>query len=236
MNKEIKDSEQMDFGGAESFGDDDSGTVSQVSGGMPRPGGTVKLERKELPRKKEDEISELRQVIANLTEELKKRETELVAAEDKSLRAVAEADNFKKRIAREKEDFQRHAPAPIVEALIPAIDNMEKALQAAAGGGDMNALAQGLELIHRQIMETLKNHGLARVETLGKPMDPNTTEAIQMVDSTEADDGVVLTEFIPGYMFRDRVIRTAKVAVANNPAQAAAASGETGDPDIGAMD
>ena len=175
------------------------------------------LEKKDLPRKKEDEISELKDVIKNLTEELLKREEELVGARDQSLRAVADADNYKKRLAREKEDVEKYAAVPFVRSLLSVIDNLENALKAARDGGDASKLAGGVELTHRQMLDTMKSFGLERLEVVGKPMDPMLCEVIQIVEDLTREDGTVAEEFIPGYRFKDRVIRTAKVKVTKGP-------------------
>ncbi len=177
-----------------------------------------KLEKKDLPRKKEDEISELKDAIKNLTEELRKREEELVGAKDQALRAVADADNYKKRLAREKDDFEKYAAVPFVRSLLSVMDNLENALKSARdGGADASKLAGGVELTHRQMLDTMKNFGLERLEVVGKPMDPTLCEVIQIVEDGARDDGTVAEEFIPGYRFKDRVIRTAKVKVTKTP-------------------
>lgn len=176
-----------------------------------------KLEKKDLPRKKEDEISELKNAIKNLIEELRKREEELVGAKDQALRAVADADNYKKRLAREKEDFEKYAAVPFVRSLLSVMDNLENALKAARDGGDASKLAGGVELTYRQMLDTMKNFGLERLEVVGKSMDPTLCEVIQIVEDSTREDGTVAEEFIPGYRFKDRVIRTAKVKVTKRP-------------------
>ena len=176
-----------------------------------------KLEKKELPRKKEDEISELKDAIKNLIEELRNREEELVGAKDQSLRAIADADNYKKRLAREKEDFEKYAAVPFVRSLLSVIDNLENALKAARDGGDAVKLAGGVELTHRQLLDSMKGYGLERLDVVGKPLDPTLCEVIQIVEDPASEDGTVVEEFIPGYRFKDRVIRTAKVKVTKRP-------------------
>lgn len=176
-----------------------------------------RLEKKDLPRKKEDEISELKSAIKNLTEELFKREEELVGAKDQALRAIADADNYKKRLAREKEDFEKYAAVPFVRSLLSAIDNLENALRAARDGGDASKLAGGVELTHRQLLDTMKGCGLERLDVVGKLLDPTLCEALQIVEDPASEDGTVVEEFIAGYRFKDRVIRTAKVKVTKRP-------------------
>lgn len=177
-----------------------------------------RLGKKDLPRKKEDEISELKDTVRNLAEELRKREDELVGARDQALRAVADADNYKKRLAREKEDFEKYAAVPFVRSLLPVMDNLENALKAVRDGGDdASKLVGGVELTHRQMLDTMKNFGLERLEVVGELMDPTLCEALQIVEDLAREDGTVMEEFIPGYRFKDRVIRTAKVKVTKKP-------------------
>lgn len=187
------------------------------------------LEKKDLPRKKEDEISELKDVISNLTEELLKREEEMVAAKDQAMRAIADADNYKKRLAREKEDLEKYASVPLVRGLLSVIDNLENALKAARDGGDSSKLASGVELTHRQLLDTMRGFGLERLELVGKPMDPMLCEVIQIAQDGVLEDGTVAEEFIPGYRFKDRVIRTAKVKVTKRPEETREESPEVGD-------
>ncbi|MBF0291411.1 MAG: nucleotide exchange factor GrpE [Nitrospinae bacterium] len=176
-----------------------------------------RLEKKELPRKKEDEITELKEEIRNLREELLKREEEFVGAKDQAMRAVADADNYKKRLAREKEDFEKYAAVPFIRSLLSVMDNLENALKAVRDGGDASKLAGGVELTHRQMLDTMKGFGLERLEVVGKPLDPMLCEVIQIVEDAAREDGTVVAEFIAGYRFKDRVIRTAKVKVTKCP-------------------
>lgn len=178
----------------------------------------ISLEKRELPERTVNEITELNEQIQNLTEELQQREKELVAAEDKALRAIADAENYKKRMAREKDDAVRFAAAPVAESLIPALDNLQKAVMSAKtsqGGADQ--LRDGVEIIYNQFMDILAGHGLEKLDVTGKPYDPETSEGLMLTDTTEHEDGIVMMELIPGYKFKDRVIRTAKVQIARNP-------------------
>jgi len=182
--------------------------------GSPESGELVK---KELPKKKQTEAKELKDIINNLTEELKKREEELRAADEMAKRAVAEMENFKKRIAREREEESRYARASLVEALLPVLDNLEKAVEASKEeGSDPNSLREGVEMVRRQLADILARNGLEKVTSLGKDFDPETMEAVHMIESEQHDDGVVTAEFSPGYRFKDRLIRHAKVQVSKN--------------------
>ncbi|MBI4829201.1 MAG: nucleotide exchange factor GrpE [Nitrospinae bacterium] len=183
-----------------------------------------KMELKELPARREEVIAGLETRIANLTEELKKREEELAGAADRSLRAVAEAENYKKRLAREGEDRIAAAAARMLESLLPVLDNLEKALQAAGEGpGSVDRLAEGVRLTQQQFYDILTKQGLERLQVVGAQFDPDTMEAISVEETSAMSDGVVTREFLPGYRYRERLIRPARVCVAKQPSEPAAA-------------
>jgi len=178
-----------------------------------------KLEKKELPKKKKDEISRLEEIINNLTDELKMRESELVTSQEKTARAVADADNYKKRMAREAEERSKYATESLVKNLLPALDNLDNASQAAENEAvDIKQLSEGVRLTRELFLDILKKHGLSRMDVVDKPFDPATSEAIQMEETIDREDGEVIREFAPGYMFKGRVVRHAKVLIAKNHA------------------
>lgn len=174
-----------------------------------------KLEKKELPKKKKDEINRLKEIISNITDELKMREGELIEAQEKTARAMADADNFKKRLAREKEEHSKYATESLVKSLLPALDNLDKASEAVENEAvDIGQLSEGVRLTREQFLDILKKQGLSRIDVVNKQFDPATSEAIQMEDTTDREDGEVIREFTPGYMFKNRVVRHAKVLIA----------------------
>ncbi len=192
-----------------------------ASGGDDAPKGQKRkksrLEKKELPKKKKDEINKLKEIISNLTEELIKREQKLIEAQEKAVRSMADADNYKKRMARESEEQAKYATALLIENLLPVLDNLDKAGDAVNDGhGGIAQLSEGVRLTHEQFLNILKKHGLERLDVVNKPFDPNVSEAITMEDTTEHEDGTVIREFVPGYRFKERVIRPAKVQIARN--------------------
>lgn len=174
-----------------------------------------KLEKKELPKKKKDEINKLKEIISNITDELQMRESELIEAQERTARAMADADNFKKRIAREKEEHSKYATESLIKSLLPALDNLDKASEAVEDETiGIEQLSEGVRLTREQFLDILKKQGLSRIDVVNKPYDPATSEAIQMEDTTDREDGEVIREFAPGYMFKDRVVRHAKVLIA----------------------
>lgn len=143
-------------------------------------------------------------------------------AYDLALRARAELENFRKRMQREKEEFLQHANADLMRSLLPALDGFDRALK----HRDAHAPAkfyEGLELIHRQLVETLGRAGLRAVKTKGEIFDANLHQAVETVESDQHRDHEIVEELQKGYMLKQRLLRPAIVKVAVAPKKAAAA-------------
>ena len=185
------------------------------------------LERKELPRKRMDDVAVLEERIANLTEELAQRESELVAAREESLRAIAEADNYKKRLEREREERRKRDEAELLVSFLTVLDTLDKALETPitdlAGAG---MFREGIELTRQQFHDILSRRGLERIVTLNLPFDPLTSQALTVEETSEVADGTVVREFLPGYMFKGTLARPARVAVARNASERKENSGD----------
>jgi molecular chaperone GrpE len=141
-----------------------------------------------------------------------------VAVEDESLkerllRLQADFENFKKRVDREKADYQRLATASLVSKLLPVIDNFERALATEPRTEGEAAIHEGVALIHRQLMEELRKEGLAPMESVGEPFDPAHHEAVATDDSSGLPPNTVVEELQRGYYFQDRLLRPAAVRV-----------------------
>lgn len=132
---------------------------------------------------------------------------------DRLLRKQAELDNFRKRIQREKEDFLQHATAELIRALLPVLDGFERAL-AHRGAGTPEQFSQGVELIYRELLETLNRAGVQSVETRGKKFDPHLHQAVETVESPEHRDQEIVEELQRGYRLHNRLLRPAIVKVA----------------------
>ena len=133
---------------------------------------------------------------------------------DRLARLQAEFDNARKRAAREQQEFREYAAADVIKNILPALDSFERALKAPAG--DSNDLRSGLELIYRQFQDALQKMGVRPIESVGKPFDPRVHEAIEMIDTNEAEDHHVLDELQRGYNYKGRLLRPAMVRVARN--------------------
>jgi len=169
--------------------------------------------------------------VVALQAELSALREELSAVNDKYLRKLADDVNFRKRMAREKEEGQRYAVAALLGDLVPVLDDFDRAIASAELSREYAVLHDGVALIRRQLGQMLENkYGLARFSALGQPFDPNRHEAVAMTPAAPGADGpaeaVVEEEFLPGYGLHDRILRTAKVRVRMPAASPAPAAGE----------
>jgi molecular chaperone GrpE len=148
---------------------------------------------------------------------------------DKYLRAVADFDNYRKRVAREKEELARFTTERVVAALLPTLDNLERAIDAAqTHGAENSALLQGLTQIHSQFRRTLMEFGLQEIMAgSGEPFDPNLHEAVSQVESPEHAEGQVVEQFQRGYKLADRLLRPARVVVSKGLSAEADSSANT---------
>jgi len=135
--------------------------------------------------------------------------------QDRLLRQMAEFDNYRKRTVKEKADLIMNASAGIVTDILPVIDDMERAVSNASKSDDYNALKEGIELIYNKLMHILEQKGVKKICPKNEPFDTDFHEAIAMIPSPdEKSKGLVLDCAIDGYMINDKVLRHAKVAVA----------------------
>jgi molecular chaperone GrpE len=135
------------------------------------------------------------------------------ALQERLLRLAAEFDNYRKRIDRDRKDQADAAVANAVADLLPIVDDLERALEAPAGGG-ANSYRQGVELIHRQMIDLLRKRGVTPIESVGADFDPEVHQAVAHEVSPSHRDGEVIEEFRRGYKLGDRLLRPAMVKVA----------------------
>lgn len=138
---------------------------------------------------------------------------------DKLLRQTADFENYKKRIAREKQEATKYANESLLQKLIPIVDNFEAALAAAsAQNASADSLQTGVNMIAAQLRTTLADAGLEEIDAVNKPFDPNFHEAVSQQETIDAPEGQVVQQLRKGYKLRDRLIRPATVIVAKKPA------------------
>ena len=149
--------------------------------------------------------------IASLKEKAAKAEQQ----RDEMLRTLADYENSRKRAARDLEVERKFAHAKLTADLLPALDNLERALQAAKKAGENNALIQGVQATQQMLLDGLKRHGVTPIEAQGQPFDPNLHQAVQMMPSKDQPANTVLQVLQSGFMIHDRILRPASVVIAS---------------------
>jgi molecular chaperone GrpE len=162
-------------------------------------------------RKKEDkEIEELKNKV-------EQKEKEAKEYYDRLLREAADLENFKKRAAKDKEELTKFANEDLIKAILPVIDNLERAVNHAEKVSDTGVMIEGVRLTIRQILQTLNRFGLTYFESVGKPFDPSMHEAMLVIESDQHQPNHVVEEFQKGYLLNNRLLRPATVSVSKLP-------------------
>jgi molecular chaperone GrpE len=160
---------------------------------------------------------ELAARIQELEKALEEREAEAKANYDRFVRARADLENFKKRAVREREETVRYGIEGFVKSLLPVIDNLERAVEHAASGGNGQPLLEGVRLVLKSLLGILDQHGVRAISAQGQPFDPAVHEAMERVDTVEHEPNTVVREHQRGYRLHDRLIRPALVGVSKRP-------------------
>lgn len=165
-----------------------------------------------------EDPSENGDVYAELKKWQKIAEEEKQKAEEnynQYLRARADIENFRRRARKEVEQSLKYGVVPLIESLLPVLDNFERALEAADQNKSSATLQEGIEMVYRQFLQVLSEAGLTLIEAEGQPFDPHMHNAVQQVHSEEYEPGIVVEELQAGYRFHERVIRPSMVKVSN---------------------
>ena len=200
---EITDSEEKDTS-TQAEPEQESQAPGQAEG-EPEPDEPETEEEEELPPPTPKELKELRQQAAKAEEYY-----------DRLQRQVAEADNLRKRLAKEKQDAIRYANEALIEELLPTMDSFEMAISAARNSDDnsIDSLKTGIEMVYTQLKRTLEEIGVTEIDAIGQAFDPSQHEAMSRKKTDEAEEGTVLEQTRKGYRLRDRLLRAASVIVA----------------------
>ena len=140
-------------------------------------------------------------------------EDQLRQTEERLLRTAADAENFKKRLQREKEEQTRYANETLMRELLPVIDNLERALQHSETAPSWEGLVEGLSMTLKGFIDTLGRFGCTALDAIGKTFNPNFHEAVSQEESSGAEPNTVLKELQKGYVLKDRLLRPAMVIV-----------------------
>ena len=145
---------------------------------------------------------------------------------DLLLRKQAEFENYRKRVAKEKEQLRLTAQASVLGELLPVLDALEKGLHslpAAPGDSELEAYREGYELMFKEVQSVLRKFAVIKIPGVGAPFDPNIHEAVVREITTRYKEGEILDEYRKGYKLKDRLLRPSQVKVAVHPVEPAAA-------------
>ncbi len=149
--------------------------------------------------------------------EAQQQETERGKLKDQLLRMAADFDNFRKRSRRDIDDAAKRAREDILREVLPLVDNLERAVDAASSATEIEAVAEGVRMVLKGFEETASRIGLERVAAVGERFDPNVHDAVQQMETTDHPVGTIVSEVVPGYRFGGKLLRAAMVVVAKAP-------------------
>jgi molecular chaperone GrpE len=159
--------------------------------------------------KREQEIEVLK---AQLEEKTKGAEENY----DRFLRAQADLENYKKRVEREKNNLVKYGNEDLIKAILPVIDNLERALNHSAEE-NLGGFLEGIRITIDQFHKVLEKFGVTPIPAVGEPFDPSKHEAMMQVESTDHEPNTIVSEHQRGYLLNDRLLRPAMVSVARSP-------------------
>lgn len=143
-----------------------------------------------------------------------KRDEKIEELEDRVKRQMAEFENFRKRTEKEKSSMYEMGAKAVIEKILPVIDNFERGLESVPEDEADSPIAQGMQMIYKQLLTELENLGVKPIEALGTEFDANLHNAVMQVESEEYESGIIAQELQKGYTYRDSVVRHSMVAVA----------------------
>ncbi|AXF54676.1 nucleotide exchange factor GrpE [Salicibibacter kimchii] len=146
-------------------------------------------------------------------EEIEALQAELEAWQNKAQRVQADYDNFRKRSRSEKEAAAQFRSQPLMEALLPVLDNFSRAFDTEGQNSSNEGLYKGMEMVYRQFWESLESEGLEEIPTEGETFDPNVHQAVMQVEEEGFEPNQIVEELQKGYKLKTRVIRPAMVKV-----------------------
>lgn len=161
---------------------------------------------------KHEELETIKKELPPEKSEVELLKEQVADHKNRLLRSLADFDNYKKRVALEKEQFVQYANEAIVSELLPVTDGFQRAMDAAKKMQASEEMLKGLALIKKQLEDALKKHGLQEIEALGKAYDANVHEAILQKEH-DGPEGIIIEEAQKGYTLHGRVIRPSMVIV-----------------------
>lgn len=163
------------------------------------------------------EASASEELVTMPIEQYENLRAEAFELKDRYLRVVADFDNYRKRVAKEKEDLVCFANERLICDLLPVLDNLERALSVDLDQAGMDNVLAGVKMVSEQLHSLLHSCGLEPVEAVGQIFDPNHHEAVGVLPTTDQDEGTVVSEMQKGYSLKGKILRHSMVHVAGKP-------------------
>lgn len=151
--------------------------------------------------------------VSDLLEKYNKTVTEHEELSNRYIRLQADFNNFKKRTEKERESIFQYATQELITSLLPVIDNFDRALKVDIEESTVENLYKGVEMVYKQLMESLKSNGLEEINALGEKFDPNYHHAVAQEENENYEENVVTEVFLKGYKIKEKVIRPSMVKV-----------------------
>lgn len=148
--------------------------------------------------------------------DIEQLQTEIAEARDKILRAQADLENFRKRSRRELEEERKYANVPLLKDLLPVMDNIDRAIEAAQKSQDAGPLLEGVKMVKQQLAAALQRHHCVEIKAAGEVFNPHKHEALTAMPSAQHAPNTVLQVVQPGYEVHERVIRPSQVIVSKS--------------------
>ena len=190
-------------------------TKKKINKVVIEPEGVDKEEK--VSKKKVSEKKDKVKIVDHLKEmetRLESVEQEAKEAHDRFLRVSAEFENYKKRSAREMDEFRKFANESLIREMLTVVDNLERALNSSNNDNQANShIAEGVDMTLKEILKVFGKFNVKPIEALGKPFDPNFHQAAMREETNEHPENTVLNELEKGYMIHDRLLRPAMVVV-----------------------
>jgi len=190
-------------------------TKKKINKVIIEPEGVDKEEK--VSKKKVSEKKDKVKIVDHLKEmeaRLESVEQEAKEAHDRFLRVSAEFENYKKRSAREMDEFRKFANESLIREMLTVVDNLERALNSSNNDNQANShIAEGVDMTLKEILKVFEKFNVKPIEALGKPFDPNFHQAAMREEMNERPENTVLNELEKGYMIHDRLLRPAMVVV-----------------------
>jgi molecular chaperone GrpE len=161
----------------------------------------------------QDQTDEMVKISRSELEDLRKQASADSEYHDKMLRTMADMENLRKKLDRDRKDYINYANREMISELLPVLDNFDRALKSVEKTEESAPYLQGVEMIYKQLEELLKKQGLEEIKALGEPFNPHLYEAVQTEETDSCPEDTILDVILKGYLFRGNMLRPAAVKV-----------------------